>query len=39
MLKTISCDHAMLSDGKPRFIYALDPRQDVNLENKLKFER
>lgn len=39
MLKTISCDHAVFSDSNPRFIYACDPRQEVNLENKLKFER
>lgn len=39
MLKTISSDHAVFSDGKPRFIYACEPRREVNLENKLKFER
>lgn len=39
MSKTISCDHAVFSDAKPRFIYTCDPKQEVNLENKLKFER
>lgn len=39
ILKTTSCDHVILPHGMPRFDYACDPRQVINLKNTLIFEQ